>query len=334
MRLGKGGCCLGLWMLACAVYADPVAQTPAGPKPAVKAKPATIASEARAAKSSKAAKPAPAMPADRCDPPAARPAPNLAPSISFRDCADTPEMVRLIGGSFMMGDTTGRGLGYEAPAREVRMGPFAIGKYEVTWEEWLDCVAARACENLDDEGWGRMLRPVINVSWEDAQNYLAWLSRKTGKKYRLPSEAEWEYVARARTQTLYSWGDAENSACEHGNVFDWSARKVHTNWFWFVGCNDDYVKTAPVGSFAANPWGIHDLQGNVWEWTQDCWHNSYVGAPTDGSAWTSGGDCGKRVNRGGGWGNNPRSMRPTGRDADPANSRGDAIGFRVAREME
>lgn len=326
----KGWTMLGGCGLAFALTINPAWSANAPSEPvAAQSKAKTTKTKTKAPSPPSEAQP---FPAGRCDPPP-RPAPNAAVT-SFRDCVDTPEMVRLIGGNFLMGDQTGRGLDYEAPAREVKVGPFAIGKFEVTWDEWQDCVGARVCRQIDDEGWGRARRPVINVSWEETQEYLNWLSRKTRQTYRLPSEAEWEYAARAGTQTIFSWGDAEMSSCDHANVFDWTARIARPNWSWWVGCDDEHANTAPVGSYQPNPWGIHDLQGNVWEWTGDCWHNSYAGAPGDSNAWIDGGDCSKRVNRGGGWGNNPRTLRPSARDADPASSRGDAMGFRVVREME
>ena len=146
-----------------------------------------------------------------------------------------------------------------------------------------------------DQGWGRGGRPVIHVSWEDATAYAAWLSEETGEEYRLPSESEWEYAARAGTTTRYTWRDdigRNRSNCD--------------------GCGgrwDDEDRTAPAGSFAANAWGLHDVHGNVWEWVGDCWHENYARAPRDGSAWTTGGDCSRRVVRGGSWDYNPWLLR-------------------------
>ena len=138
---------------------------------------------------------------------------------------------------------------------------------------------------VPDRGWGRGNRPVINVSWKDAQSYVRWLSQRTGHRYSLPSESEWEYVARAGTDTRYSWGD-----------------EIGRNRANCDGCGSrwDDEQTAPVGSFSPNAWGVHDMHGNVWEWVEDCWNDSYVGAPSDGSAWESG-ECGYRVLRGGSW---------------------------------
>lgn len=285
----------------------------------------------RAKSSLKAAKPASKL---DCPPPPPLPVLDGAPNgpIGWRDCADTPEMIRLQGGTFTMGEQTSTGTLYERPLREVVVREYAIGRYEVSFDEWDQCFRAGGClREIDDEGWGRGKRPVINVSWIDAQQYVHWLSEKTGRNYRLPSEAEWEYAARAGTRTRYSWGDGAEWACSHANVLDLTGAALHPNWTWRVACDDGHATTSPVGSFPPNPWGLYDLYGNVWEWVQDCWHNDYTDAPTDSTAWTSGGNCRKRVNRGGGWGNNPRSMRSASRDADNAESYSNAMGFRVAR---
>ena len=260
--------------------------------------------------------------------------PALAPMAVWRDCADTPELVTLPGGSFQMGELGDTGLLYERPVHDVQVRPFAMGRYEVTFLEWDDCHADGFClTKPDDLGWGRGFRPVINVTWLDAQQYVAWLSRKTGQIYRLATEAEWEYAARAGTTSSFPWGESLAATCDHANAFDISGHNLRPAWFWSVFCTDGYPFTAPVGSFPPNPWGLHDMQGNVWEWVQDCWHNEYTGAPTDGSAWIEGGDCDKRVNRGGGWGNHPRTLRVAKRDADAATGYGDAFGLRVAREL-
>lgn len=252
----------------------------------------------------------------------------------WRDCVDTPDMVTLPGGRFLMGELGDTGLNYERPVREVQVGPFAIGRFETTFLEWDACWADGFCQRRpDDLGWGRGFHPVINVSWLDAQQYVAWLSRKTGHRYRLPTEAEWEYAARAGTTTSFPWGESIATGCDNANLLDIAGHNLRPNWFWSVHCLDGYAFTAPVGSYPPNPWGVYDMQGNVWEWVQDCWHNDYTGAPTDGSAWTQGGDCSKRVNRGGGWGNHPRTLRVAKRDADSATGYGDAFGFRVVREL-
>ena len=169
----------------------------------------------------------------------------------------------------------------------------------------------------DDRGWGRGRRPVINVSWEDAQAYVRWLSRETGQGYRLLSEAEWEYVARAGSRTAYHWGGdiGRNRA---------NCRRCGSRW--------DDKRTAPAGSFAANEFGLHDVHGNVWEWVEDCWNASYRGAPEDGSAWESG-DCRLRVMRGGSWDYRPSYLRSALRIRSSAANRNFQLGFRVARTL-
>ncbi|OQW83531.1 MAG: hypothetical protein BVN30_05750 [Proteobacteria bacterium ST_bin16] len=232
-----------------------------------------------------------------------------------------PEMVRISPGKFLMGsheDELGRWK-TEGPQHEVTIGySFEIGKYAVTFDEYDVFANATKCKLPDDSGWGRGRRPVINVSFDDAQAYAKWLSDQTGKKYRLPTEDEWEYAARAGTQTRYWWGDGagrNNANCD--------------------GCGSqwDNRQTAPAGSFKANAFGLHDTAGNVWEWTQDCWHDNYNNTPGDGSAWLGkdGGDCGRRVVRGGSWINTPQGLRSAGRDRVDTGGAGIFVGFRIAR---
>ena len=206
----------------------------------------------------------------------------------------------------------------EGPLHRVVIGaPFAVGVYEVTFAEWDACASAGGCGGYrpDDEGWGSGRRPVVNVSWEDAQSYVAWLSRETGESYRLLSESEWEYAARAGTVTRYWWGD--DIGRNRANCYGCGSR-------W------DFERTAPVGSFAANGFGLHDVHGNVWEWVQDCWNDSYAGAPGDGSAWESG-YCARRVLRGGSWLYIPRYVRAAIRGRHVTGYRVINAGFRVAR---
>ena len=160
-------------------------------------------------------------------------------------------------------------------------------------------------------------QPVINVSWDDGQAYVGWLSKKTGQRYRLASESEWEYAARAGTKTARYWGEAIGS----GNA---NCHECGSQW--------DGRQTAPVGSFRSNGFGVHDVLGNVWEWTEDCWNESYAGAPGDGSAWTSG-DCSRRVLRGGSWDGIPRLVRSAYRNGSTTVTRGNGLGFRVARTL-
>ena len=240
--------------------------------------------------------------------------PGRRPGDSFKDCADCPEMVVVPSGAFRMGDLQGGGDSDEKPVHDVRIGySFAVGKFEVTFAEWDACVSAGGCGGYRpaDQGWGRGRRPVMTVSWDDAQAYVSWLSAKTGQSYRLLSEAEWEYVARAGTGTKYSWG----------NQFD-SAK-----------ANNNRSTTRPVGSYEPNGFGLYDVHGNVWEWVEDCWHDSYQGAPTNGSAWTSGGDCSRRVLRGGAWYFNPWNLRAANRNWDGTGDRYGNLGFRLARTL-
>ena len=239
----------------------------------------------------------------------------------FRDCPHCPEMVVVPAGSFTMGSPSseaGRD-GDEGPQRRVNIpSPFAVGVYEATFAEWDACVSGGGCDghHPDDEGWGRGGRPVIHVSWDDAQAYASWLSRETGEDYRLLSEAEWEYVARAGTATRYWWGNG-----------------IGSNRANCASCGAGYANTVPVGSFGANAFGLHDVHGNVYEWVADCWHDSYAGAPRDGTPWFGGrgGDCSYRVLRGGSWSNTPRYLRSANRGRDGSGDRDDNDGFRVAR---
>jgi formylglycine-generating enzyme required for sulfatase activity len=264
--------------------------------------------------------------ASRVEPPIA----NAPPA--FRDCDVLPVMVALPAGRYRMGDVLGTGSAYEKPVHEVTLRRFAIGRFEVTRGEWNACVAAAACVVPGGEAGGDPQLPVAELSWTDIQPYLAWISMRSGQRYRLPSEAEWEYAARAGLESQYSWGNLVEPACEQANSFDRAGHRGHPQWGWQIECNDRYASSAPVGRFPPNAFGLHDMLGNVWEWVADCWHADYEGAPTDGSAWLGEG-CRKHVNRGGGWGNHPRTLRLSNRDADETASRSDGLGFRVARDL-
>ena len=232
--------------------------------------------------------------------------------------AAIPEMVVIPAGTFRMGCLTRRGCERnERPVREVRVASFALARHELTFAQWDVCAEYGPCRSVPDEGWGRGDRPVVNVSFDDVQVYLGWLSRETGESYRLPSEAEWEYAARAGTETRYSWGD-----------------EIGTNRANCDGCGSqwDDRQTAPVGSFPPNPFGLHDMHGNVWERAQDCWNGNYRGAPSDGSAWLRG-DCGWPVIRGGSWTSNPRYLRAAYRSRSPSVVAYDFCGFRVAQTL-
>ena len=247
----------------------------------------------------------------------------------FRDCAECPEMVVVPSGSFMMGSPSSEEErdDDEGPVHRVRIPrPFAVGKHEVTFAEWDACVRGGGCGGYrpDDRGWGRGRRPVIEVIWNDAKSYVRWLIGKTGKPYRLLSESEWEYAARAGTRTPFHTGRtiSTDQANYNGNYTYGSGRKgVYRK------------KTVPVGSFDANGFGLHDMRGNVWEWVEDCWNDSYAGAPSDGRAWKE--RCGSyRVSRGGSWYNDPRYLRSANRNRVDTGNRNNDIGFRVARTLD
>ncbi len=247
------------------------------------------------------------------------------PGEEFSDALATgvqgPEMVVIPAGQFRMGCVSGQNCeDDEFPVHDVTIPEaFAVSIFEVTFEQWDTCVAAGGCGGYrpDDAQWGRGNRPVINVSWEEAQAYVVWLSSQTGETYRLLSEAEWEYVARSGSETAYSWGNdiGSNRANCRGCGSQWDDRQ-----------------TAPVGSFSANAFGVHDTHGNVWEWVEDCENVNYAGAPSDGGAWRSE-HCNWRVFRGGSWGANPRILRSANRSGDASAYRFNYLGFRVARTL-
>ena len=239
------------------------------------------------------------------------------PGDTFRDCGECPEMVVVPPGSFNMGSPPSEGErgDDEGPVHRVTIvRAFAVGVYEVTFAEWDACVSGGGCGGYRpaDEGWGRSRRPVINVSWEDTEGYVEWLSRKTGQTYRLLSESEWEYAARAGTTGRYHWGNRITPA--------------RANYGQNKG------RTVEVGSYSPNGFGLYDMHGNVWEWVADCYSESYEGAPSDGSVWEAG-DCSKSVLRGGSWDGRPRYLRSALRNWFTTGGRGDSAGFRVARTL-
>jgi formylglycine-generating enzyme required for sulfatase activity len=228
-------------------------------------------------------------------------------------------------GNFMMGSPASEKdrSGNEDPQHEVIIArPFAVGQTEVTFAEWDLCATAGACPKAPDRrnflafviGFGLDDRPMIYVSWDDAQQYAAWLSRITGKTYRLLTEAEWEYAARAGSQTRFSFGDDESLLDQYA---------------WYDRNSDGIIQ--PVGEKTANAFGLHDMHGNVFEWVEDPWHDDYQGAPTDGSAGDAGGL--QRVVRGGSWNSNPQFLRAANRFWYSSVSRSDNIGFRLARTL-
>jgi formylglycine-generating enzyme required for sulfatase activity len=255
---------------------------------------------------------------------------------SFRDrlsdgrpCPACPEIVVAPGGSFAMGSPPteqGHGAG-EEPIHDVTfLDPFAAGRFAVTFDEWDACVADRGCkgEPVSDLGWGRGTRPVIGINWDRARLFAAWLSEKTGKPYRLLTEAEREYVTRAGTTTPYWWGGKiSTKEANYNGSYDSS---------YSYGEAEKRGKTLPVDSLAPNPWGLYHVHGNVFEWVEDCWNENYRGSPTDGSAWISG-DCMQRVVRGRSWNDDPIQLRSASRYKVPIDTKDSGLGFRVGRTL-
>ncbi|MDQ0143980.1 formylglycine-generating enzyme family protein [Cupriavidus necator] len=238
-------------------------------------------------------------------------------SAEIRDCPACPALVTVPAGSFTMGSSTSDPA--EKPPHQVAIAqPFAIGRYEVTVEQWNACADAGGCQRIPTVADSAKNAPVRDVSWDDAQQYVAWLSKTTGKRYRLPTEAEWEYAARGGSAAAYWWGD--------------QMRKGNANC---KDCGEPWSQDAPapVGSFAPNPYGLHDVNGSVWEWVADCWHSSYKGAPADGRAWNENA-CGARVIRGGSWREGASYMVSSTRFKYSPSVRQSQNGFRVVRDMK
>ena len=232
---------------------------------------------------------------------------------TFKDCKKCPKMVVIPGGKFLMGDDKGKK--NQRPAHEVTIkGPLAISIYEVTWIEWQACKKAGACKrDLDSHKWGKGKRPVINMSWNETQDYTKWLAKKTGRPYRLLSEAEWEYAARAGSTTAYWWGDKLKK--KYANC-----RKCGTKW--------SGKKSAPVGSFKPNQWGIYDMHANIWEWTLDCHNKTHAFAPKNQTPRTDG-NCDRRTVRGGSWYYFPQIAKSVSRDSHPQHLWSYNIGIRL-----
>lgn len=234
---------------------------------------------------------------------------------AFTDCSDCPEMIDIPAGSFLMGSPSDQDSSShkksearddEKPQHLVHIKAFSLGKFEITQAQWQSLMDSNPSRNK-----GPAL-PIENISWDDAQKYIQKLNQKTGKKYRLPSEAEWEYAARGRSTNKYPWGDSVSEYHLHA----WS--------------NTNAVNTNRVGLKKPNPFGLYDMIGNVSEWTQDCWNDSYSGAPKDGSAWLTG-NCSLRVLRSGSWGDDPQQLRTAIRDGThPTYYRFSVSSFRVA----
>jgi formylglycine-generating enzyme required for sulfatase activity len=279
--------------------------------------------------------------------------PVTAARSSFQDCDACPEMIAIPPGFFQMGSPPSHPLrvANETPQHTVRFAvPFALGKFEVTIDQFAAFVDAAGYQPtlqcfvyaVDTDQWQLKpasfrapsylvtgAHPAACVSWNDARAYVAWLSAKTGKTYRLPSEAEWEYAARAGATTLFSFGDAEHpNPCAYAKLADASTR-----FSWRLErCSSRHGHgTAPVGRHHPNKWDVHDMHGNVWEWVQDCWHDTYANAPADGSAWLTDGNCSRRITRGGSWHNPLVALRVTHRQHFHVTSAAAHRGFRVAR---
>jgi len=295
--------------------APPIAAAPAPPTAPAPAPPIAVAPAPPTA-------PAPAPPSAANPPPSAATAPARSESVRgevksgdvFRDCSTCPEMVVVPAGSFDMGASTD----YEDPVHRVTIAKsFAVGRYEVTFDEWDRCEEEKGCKaQPEDRTWGRGTRPVINVSWMDANAFAAWLSKKTGHTYRLPTEAEWEYAARAGSNSPFWWGR------------DVGSRQANCRECATGGGQ----QTGNVGSYPPNPFGVYDTAGNAAEWVEDCWNDNYRGAPTNGSAWTSG-QCQLRVLRGGSYDSPAKAVRSTARFRYDSSVRYSNNGFRLVREL-
>ncbi len=270
--------------------------------------------------------PEPPTPVTRPEPVQVQPAPTPSTSKAIE-----PEMVNIPAGTFTMGckedrdNVEGGCLDDEKPAHEVSISAFQLAATDVTFEQWDACEAAKVCPHANDQGWGRGNRPVINVSWNDAKTYLQWLSKESGKAYRLPSEAEWEYAARAGTTTAYPWGSKASHAFANYGKDECCGG--------LVSGKDQWVNTSPVGSFAANPFGLYDMNGNVLQWVEDCYVNSYTDASVDGSARQGCGANASRVLRGGSWNIKPRWLRSAYRFNVTPDFRTIYVGFRAARTL-
>ena len=283
------------------------------------------------------------------------------PGTVFSDCDDCPQMVVVPPGEFMMGtpisaDEIDRDRGEGPQVKIVIDRPFAVGRTEITHGQFKAFVEAtghdvkngcrvwddtRGFNNDPEANWldrrqPRRVKdehPVGCVSWLDAKSYAAWLSRRTSQKYRLLTEAEWEYAARGGTSGSRFWGDASNQACRWANTFDQTAARTYPFPWYPATCSDGFADLAPVGQFEPNPFGLFDMIGNVWEWTEDCFAPTHIGRPKDGSAWVWEGGCDRRATRGGGWLSAPERNRIAWPGRDPADFRNTQFGFRIARDL-
>jgi formylglycine-generating enzyme required for sulfatase activity len=284
--------------------------------------------------------------------------PSRKPGTVFRDCPDCPQMVVVPPGKFVQGEEGGEPERYEGKPHEVRIGyAFAVGRFEVTNGQYAAFVKATGrkpamgCNALKDKtyaplpgtswadpGYGRPIRddePVACLRWNDASAYAAWLAGKTGKKYRLLSESEWEYAARAGTSTRFTWGSDPTQSCKYANVDDKAQEAADKEPVPYARapCNDGYAGPSPVGKFAPNAFGLYDMIGNVWEWIEDCYAMPYPDLPNDGSPNLSKG-CDRRGSKGGSWRTNIERQRPAFRGRDPEALTSQIFGMRVARDLD
>ena len=290
---------------------------------------------------------------------AAQAAMTMPAGTRLRDCTDDtrcPWLRVLPPGQFLMGSAPGEAgrSDHEGPQHLVTVAyPLAVAETEVTRDQFAAFVAATGqamapgCRVFQGGKWDidkardwqspgfeqTGQHPVVCVNWQDANAYVQWLSRTTGQAYRLLSEAEWEYAARAGAATRFSFGDRNEDLCRHANVADQDAKAKYPDFTWAIDCSDGHANTAPVRSKLANAWGLFDLHGNVWEWVSDCWHDSYRQAPSDGASWQA--DCAeeRRVLGGGGWDDGPDFARAAFRNRGSPDDRISNIGFRVARTL-
>jgi formylglycine-generating enzyme required for sulfatase activity len=257
----------------------------------------------------------------------------LRPMDEFNECELCPVMVVVPAGEFLMGakEREPGSTPDERPQHRVNFAqPFSAGRFPVTFSEWDACVAARGCNyQPSDQGWGRGSQPVINILWDDAQEYVIWLSRVTGRTYRLLSEAEREYVARAGTTTAYWWGDSFDAAQANCAIGNRERSSASSGGLQKLAATE---QTLPVRSFAPNPWGLYQVHGNVYDWVEDCWHDNYDGAPSDGSAWLSE-SCSGHVLRGGAFSRRAQTARSASRMWVGSSNRVIYMSVRVARTL-
>lgn len=242
------------------------------------------------------------------------------------------EMILVKGGCFAMGDSTGDGEPSELPVHESCVGDFYLGRYEVTNGQYKKFDAKHVSGASEGAGLDGDRQPVVNVSWERSVAFAEWLSHTSGEIYRLPTEAEWEYAARAGTSESRFWGDNPDDACRYANVADLTAKKQRPKWNTFF-CDDGYLVTAPVGSFTANGFGLHDTLGNVWEWCEDVYNSEAYGRlPKDNPVFRGPGEY--RVMRGGGWSNGPLGIRSSHRVGLSPEFGHHALGFRLVKTVK